>query len=50
MPGFFEALGRELEITDRPQIHQIVESAAKDGYRLRDLVVLCVESELFQRK
>jgi hypothetical protein len=44
------ALGRELEITDRPQIRQIVESVAKDGYRLRDLVLLCAGSELFQRK
>jgi hypothetical protein len=44
------ALGRELEVTDRPYIRQIVETAATDGYRLRDLVLLCAESEIFRRK
>jgi len=44
------ALGRELEVTDRPQIRQILETAAMDGYRLRDLLLLCVESEIFRRK
>jgi len=29
---------------------QIVETAAKDGYRLRDLVLLCAESDLFRKK
>ena len=45
-----DALGRELEVADRPHVRKIVESAAKDGYRLRDIVLLCVESELFRRK
>jgi hypothetical protein len=45
-----QALGRELEITDRPEIRKIVETAAKDGYRLRDLVLLCAESDLFRKK
>lgn len=44
------ALGRELSVTDRPYIRQIIETAAKDDYRLRDLVVLCVTSEIFRRK
>ncbi|WP_245958150.1 DUF1592 domain-containing protein [Roseimicrobium gellanilyticum] len=44
------ALGRELEITDRPHIRKIVETAAKDGYRLRDLVILCATSEIFALK
>lgn len=44
------ALGRELEVTDRPHIRKIVETAAKDGYRLRDLVLLCVTSDLFRQK
>jgi len=44
------ALGREMEITDRPHIRHILETAAKDGYRLRDLLLLCVESDLFRRK
>ena len=44
------ALGRELDVADRPHIRKIVETAAKNGYRLRDLVILCVESELFRQK
>jgi hypothetical protein len=45
-----DALGRELDVADRPHIRKIVETAAKDGYRLRDLVLLCAESDLFRRK
>ena len=44
------ALGRELDVLDRPQIRQIVEAAGREGYGLRDLVLLCAESELFGRK
>lgn len=44
------ALGRELEITDRPEIRHILETASKDGYRLRDLVLLCAESDLIRKK
>jgi hypothetical protein len=44
------ALGRELTAADRPAIRRIVEQAAADGYRLRDLVLLCCESELITRK
>jgi hypothetical protein len=44
------ALGRDLDVTDRPHIRRILESAAKDGYRLRDMVLLCVESEIFRQK
>ena len=44
------ALGRELGAADRPAIRRIVERAAADGYRLRDLVLLCCESELITRK
>lgn len=44
------ALGRELGVTDRPHIRRILETAARDGYRLRDLVLLCVESEIFRSK
>jgi hypothetical protein len=44
------ALGRELDVADRPAIRQILARAAPDGYRLRDLVVLCCESELFTWK
>jgi hypothetical protein len=44
------ALGRELTVADRPQIRRIVETAAADGYRVRDLVLGCVASELFTHK
>jgi hypothetical protein len=44
------ALGRELTAADRPAVRRIVEQAAADGYRLRDLVLLCCESELITRK
>ncbi|MEA3209879.1 MAG: hypothetical protein QOE70_2936 [Chthoniobacter sp.] len=44
------ALGRELEVTDRPHIRKIVEASAADSYRLRDLILLCAESEIFRRK
>ena len=44
------ALGRELGAADRPAIRHIVERAAADGYRLRDLLLLCCESELITRK
>jgi hypothetical protein len=44
------ALGRELTAADRPAVRRIVEQAATNGYRLRDLVLLCCESELITRK
>ncbi len=44
------ALGRELVVTDRPFVRQIVEASAARDYRLRDLVLLCAESEIFRRK
>jgi hypothetical protein len=44
------ALGRELEVADRPHIRRIVDTAARDGYRLRDLVILCATSEIFALK
>ncbi|HEV7405613.1 MAG TPA: DUF1592 domain-containing protein [Chthoniobacteraceae bacterium] len=44
------ALGRELDVLDRPAIRQIVEASAADGYHLRTLVLLCAESEVFRRK
>jgi hypothetical protein len=44
------ALGRDLTAADRPAIRHIVEKAAGSGYRLRDLVLLCCESELITRK
>lgn len=44
------ALGRELTAADRPVIRSIVEKAEPGGYRLRDIVLLCCESEILARK
>lgn len=44
------ALGRELTAADRPAIRRIVDQAATNGYRLRDLVLLCCESDRITRK
>lgn len=44
------ALGRELDAADRPAVREIVEKAAANGYRLRDIVLLCCESDLFTQK
>lgn len=43
-------LGRELTAADRPAIRAIVDRAAADGFRLRDLVLLCCESDLLIQK
>jgi hypothetical protein len=43
-------LGRELTAADRPAIRAIVDRAAADGFRLRDLVFLCCESDLVIQK
>ena len=42
------ALGRRLEYWDMPAVRSIVESAAKDDYRLSALVLGVVESRAFQ--
>jgi len=44
------ALGRELTPADRPAVRSIVDKAAADGNRLRDIMLLCCESELFVQK
>ncbi len=43
------ALGRELEITDRPSVDKIVRELVRRGNGLRDLVRLVVVSEAFGR-
>lgn len=43
------ALGRELEITDRPSVDTIVSELRRRGNGLRDLVVLVVLSKAFGR-
>ena len=44
------ALGRDLVVTDRPHIREILAVTKPNGYRLQDLVVAVVESKLFARK
>ena len=44
------ALGRELEITDRPHIRNILDATRPNNYRLRDLVLHVVASPLLQQK
>jgi hypothetical protein len=44
------ATGRVLDLADRPHVDRLVERAKSDGYGLKDLVLLVVLSEPFQRK
>jgi hypothetical protein len=44
------SIGRTLEPADRPQVERIVASAKAQGYGLKDLIVLVVESDAFQAK
>ena len=41
------ALGRQMEISDRPEIDRILEKVDKEKLGFRDLVVEVVTSELF---
>ena len=47
---FLHALGRELGVTDRPELRSIVRTSAENGDKFRDLVLLCIESDLFLKK
>ncbi|MDF1738593.1 MAG: DUF1592 domain-containing protein [Verrucomicrobiales bacterium] len=47
---FIHALGRELVITDRPHIRNILDATEADHYPLRDLVLAVIESEIFSLK
>ena len=44
------ATGRLLEVGDRGEIDQITDELKKNGYRLRDLVHLVVQSKIFLNK
>ena len=44
------ALGRDLEVTDRPHIRNILDATREDGYQLRDLILAVITSEPFSRK
>ncbi len=44
------ATGRRLEAIDRGEVDKIIEKLSKNGDRLRDLVHLVIESEIFLKK
>jgi hypothetical protein len=44
------ATGRELGFSDRAEVERIVKESARNGYRVRDLIHLVVESTIFQSK
>ena len=44
------ATGREMGFSDRPEINQIVIDASSKGYRIKDLLLACVQSEIFRSK
>jgi hypothetical protein len=41
------ALGRQMEISDRPTIDQILKKVEKENLGFRDLVIEVVNSDLF---
>ncbi|MBT3635819.1 MAG: DUF1592 domain-containing protein [Opitutae bacterium] len=44
------ATGRELGFSDRAEVERIVKESTRNGYRVRDLIHLVVESTIFQSK
>jgi Protein of unknown function (DUF1592)/Protein of unknown function (DUF1588)/Protein of unknown function (DUF1587)/Protein of unknown function (DUF1585)/Protein of unknown function (DUF1595)/Planctomycete cytochrome C len=44
------ATGRELGFSDRPEVNQIVSTAAANGYGMRELVLLSIDSQIFRKK
>lgn len=44
------ATGRKLGFSDRLEIDRIVETAAATEYRIRDLIHLCVQSDIFRNQ
>lgn len=44
------ATGREMGFSDRTEIESIVEKSSVDGYRVGDLLRLCIASNIFQTK
>jgi hypothetical protein len=44
------ATGRELGFSDRAEIERIVRTAATTDYRIRDLIHLCVQSDIFRNE
>jgi hypothetical protein len=44
------AIGRRLELSDQPVVHELTTEFAANRYRMRDLIQRIVASELFQTK
>ena len=42
--------GREMGFSDRPEINELVRKSAEQGYGIRDLVLLTVNSQIFRHK
>jgi len=42
--------GREMGFSDRPEIDTLVHRSAESGYRVRDLLLLAVTSDIFRHK
>lgn len=41
------ATGTPANFADRPEIESMLDACAKDGYRIRDLILAPVESKIF---
>lgn len=44
------ATGREMGFSDRAEIGRIVQASARTDYRIRDLIHLCVQSDIFRNE
>lgn len=44
------AMGREIRITDRPYLRAILKKAKENNYRLKDVILSCIESDIFKMK
>ena len=44
------ALGRGVELSDRPAVRLIVDRLRKNGYRMQELILGIVESEPFRKR
>lgn len=44
------ATGREMGFSDRAEIDQIVRASASTNYRIRDLIHLCIQSDIFRNQ
>lgn len=44
------ATGREMGFSDRAEIDRIVQASSKTGYRVGDLIHLCIQSDIFRNE